>query len=151
MKTWKYFFPETDFCPQEESNNVQCAELKGGLMHYTWTVSFLLLVVSICMMIAQGSIAGALFLLFFVQGPMIVSLLFGCIVSSNRSQNLLLLSNLLYFCWFCYFYIQAFVSHLDPQSVLVMLTVGLCFLPVMIPFWVLALCFRKRDPDEHAL
>jgi predicted permease len=79
---------------------------------------------------------------------MLVSLLLGSVAASRRSLIILLISNLLYFCWFLWVYLSAFHFHPDPQAGIAFLFVGVYSLPVMIPLWIIAMCLRRSSQTQ---
>lgn len=87
---------------------------------------------------------GLLFFVPFTLGPLFVTLLLGFIVRRKLALGLLLTSTLIYFAWFLFIYLSAFYWHLDAQSAIALLIIGIYSLPVMIPLWIVA--WLKRKP-----
>lgn len=92
----------------------------------------------------SSNLAGVIFMTPFSLGPLFVTLSLAFKAESLLSQRLLLASTVAYSSWFAFAYLDAFVWHLDPQSALVLLFVGIYSLPVMLPLWVIAWWKRKN-------
>lgn len=85
-----------------------------------------------------ASLSGVLFILPFALGPLFVTLCLTFFCKRVLSLALLLVSAVAYTAWFFFVYLDAFHRHLDPQSAIVLLFVGIYSLPVMLPLWVAA-------------
>lgn len=99
-----------------------------------------------------GSPGGAVVLLAFYAGPILVTLLLSWKFQTNLAQAVLLASLPTYFAWIGYDLYNAFFANLDPQSGIVLIAVGIMSLPVMIPLWILAIILEvnwkpKRPSD----
>ena len=82
--------------------------------------------------------AGMAFFLPFYGTPLIVSIVLSIVSKNSFSQGILATTSLLYGIWFAYAMYFAFYVHLDPQSGLIILFVGIYSLPVMLPAWITA-------------
>jgi len=142
MKTFKWTVPEPTHHFSGEKPRLQISDVRSRLRSPLWIASALLFIVAFLLLLGKSSGGGAIIFLPFTFGPMIVSLLLGVAAASRRSLVILLLSNFLYFGWFLWVYLNAFYIHPDPQAGIAFLFVGLYSLPVMIPLWIVALCFR---------
>jgi hypothetical protein len=94
----------------------------------------------------SSTIGGVLFMALFSISPLLITLLLSFKAGSRLSQRLLLASTLVFSAWFALIYLDAFYWNIDPQSAIVLLTVGILSLPVMIPLWVIA--WWKRNPKS---
>ena len=90
--------------------------------------------------------------LFFVPitlGPHAVSHVLCFLLKSHRAAVVLSAGMLAYCAWFFFVYVDVFYVHLDPQSAIALLFVGVVALPLMIPVWVVAFALdraaKKRD------
>ncbi len=107
----------------------------------TWIV----LIAGFCLLGWQSStILGAFFFVPFALGPLILQLWFARIWPSRVSDRILAVAAIAYAAWFGYVYWDAFHAHLDPQSSIAMVFVGIWALPGMCVFWLCAFFFRKR-------
>lgn len=88
--------------------------------------------------------SGALFFVPFALGPLFVSLLLAAIAPNRSCQITLVIGSLLYSVWFGFVFLNAFYWHIDPQSSIAMIFIGIYSLPVMIPVWLLSLVLRHR-------
>jgi hypothetical protein len=73
--------------------------------------------------------------------------------SPYRSCQLILaIGTGLYSVWFGYIFLDAFYWNLDPQSAIALLFIGFYSLPVMIPIWLAALAYKRKNrlKDEQA-
>jgi hypothetical protein len=112
------------------------------------------------LMSKSESIFGTLFFIPFALGPLFVSL-FLTAVSQNKSlQIVLTIGSILYAAWFGFIFLSAFYWHVDPQSAIALIFVGIYSLPAMIPIWVGSLVLKHRtelkgeqdapsDGDKH--
>jgi hypothetical protein len=98
----------------------------------------------------KGSTAWAavLFLAPFSLGPLLITLILAFFCERAVSLALLLASTCLYSAWFAYVYLDAFYWHVDPQSAIAMVVVGIYSLPVMLPLWSVAYRMRKLPVDS---
>lgn len=94
-------------------------------------------------------IYGLVFFLPFALGPLFVTWCLGWLCGGRTSGYVLLAATGLYAAWFGYVYLSAFHWHLDPQSAIAMLFVGIYSLPVMLPLWIVA--FLKRGTKSIAI
>jgi hypothetical protein len=97
---------------------------------------FMLLLTIILYSMKSTPYYGAIFFLPFYGFPIIIIGISSFFLNRIISYIFLLLSLLLYGIFFVYTYYNAFYLHLDPQSGLIILFVGVYSLPVMIPLWV---------------
>lgn len=97
----------------------------------------------------SDTVLGALFFVPFSLGPLLVSLLLAAISPSRLSQRALLTGSVLYAAWFTFMYLEAFHWHLDPQSAIAMVFVGVLSLPVMIPVWIISLVGMRRQSSQN--
>ncbi len=84
-----------------------------------------------------------LFFVPFTLGPHAVSHVLCFLLKSHRAAMLLAVGMLVYAAWFFYVYVDAFYVHLDPQSSIALLFVGVVSLPVMVPIWAGALVLDR--------
>ena len=96
---------------------------------------------------------GTLFFLPFYSFPLIVNLVLSFKWKYFWSHVILAVSSLLYGLWFAYAMYDAFYVHLDPQSALIILFVGIYSLPVMVPAWIVASLLNshyiKKNPNPE--
>ncbi|RYD26564.1 MAG: hypothetical protein EOP87_22560 [Verrucomicrobiaceae bacterium] len=90
-----------------------------------------------------SDVAGLMFFLPFALGPLVVTWGLGWLCGSRISGWLLLASTARYSAWFGFIYLSAFHWHIDAQSAIALLFVGIYSLPVMLPLWILAFLKRK--------
>jgi hypothetical protein len=81
------------------------------------------------------SFRGVLFFIPFALGPQAITHAAIIRAKSVRGQFVLLAALLVYFAWFTLVYVDAFYVHLDPQSSIALLFVGIYSLPVLGVFW----------------
>lgn len=91
----------------------------------------------------KGSPGGAVFLLPFYAGPILVTLLLSSKFKTIWAQTVLLVSLPVYFAWIGYDLYNAFFVNLDPQSGIVLIVVGFMSLPVMIPLWIASMILNS--------
>lgn len=150
MKTFKWTVPE----PAHRFTEKQCLqipEVRGRIRSPLWMASASLFIVAFILLLGKSSGGGAFIFLPYAFGPMVVSLLLGAAAASRLSLAVLLLSNVLYFGWFLWVYVNAFHLHPDPQAGIAFIFVGLQSLPVMIPLWMVALFLRNHKAIESKL
>jgi hypothetical protein len=101
--------------------------------------------VSVCVALASksGPLLGFLFFVPFTLGPHAVSHALCFFVRSRWAEILLSVGMLGYVSWFFFVYVDVFYIHLDPQSSIALLFVGVVSLPVMIPVWAGALVIER--------
>jgi hypothetical protein len=83
-------------------------------------------------------VLGVLLLLMFGGGPPVVSIIVSICSKSSISQVILAGTSLLYGVWFAYIVYETFYVHPDPQSGIILVFVGICALPVLLPLWLIA-------------
>ena len=103
---------------------------------------FILIVMTFYLMAATS--AGSVVLMPFCGFPPIVAIVFSCLWKSLIANLLTVLSSIFYVPWFVYVVRDAFVVNIDPQSGLVMIFVGIFFLPVLLPLWGFAWFFEHK-------
>ena len=91
------------------------------------------------------SIIGALFFVPFALGPLFVSMKIAATAPYRSCQIILAIGTGLYAVWFGFIFLDAFYWHLDPQSAIALVFIGLYSLPVMIPIWLGALALKRRN------
>jgi len=98
---------------------------------------------------------GTIFALCFCGFPPIVSMVLSVKAKSPFSHIILATASLLYGIWFAYAMFDAFYVHVDPQSAIVIVFVGIYALPVLLPLWILAVVsnsyyvkFSNTDPGD---
>ncbi|MBK1834112.1 hypothetical protein [Roseibacillus ishigakijimensis] len=64
-------------------------------------------------------------------------------------QILLTVGSLLYGGWFAFVYLSAFHWHLDAQSSIALLFVGIYSLPIMIPIWLVSATVHRRRLNKN--
>ncbi len=144
MKTFAWTVPEPKHPCLGDRQVLQIPDVRSRLRHPFWITSAALFVLAVVLLLGQSSGgAGVLIFLPFTFGPMIVSLLLGAAAASRRSLLTLLISNILYFGWFLWVYVNAFHLHPDPQAGIAFLFVGIYSLPVMLSLWIVAMCLRR--------
>jgi hypothetical protein len=84
------------------------------------------------------SFYGVLFFIPFALGPQAIKHVAIIRAKSVKSQIVLLAALLAYFAWFTFVYVDAFYVHLDPQSAIALLFIGIYSLPVLGVFWWVA-------------
>ncbi len=65
--------------------------------------------------------------------------------NNKKSQLTLTIGSILYAAWFIFAYLDIFYWHLDPQSAVGLLLVGIYSLPIMGVIWMIAALFNKKD------
>jgi hypothetical protein len=90
-------------------------------------------------------IIGALFFVPFALGPLFVSLVIAATAPSRGCQIILAAGSVIYAAWFAFIFLDAFYWHVDPQSAIALVFIGIYSLPVMIPIWLSALVLRRRN------
>lgn len=116
-------------------------------MHFSFWVTCLVLAVGCIVLLSESSsIGGTLFFIPFSLGPLLVSIALTFYVWSRLSLIILAGGSVLYGVWFGYVYMSAFHWHIDPQSAIALLFVGIYSLPAMIPVWLIAWVFRGSAP-----
>ena len=97
------------------------------------------------------SVSGVLFFIPFALGPLFVSLMLAAIEHERSCQITLIIGSVLYAVWFGFVFLDAFYWHIDPQSSIALIFIGIYSLPVMIPVWIVFLVLRRRNKtsDEH--
>ena len=113
-----------------------------------WVTCLILAVGCIVLLSESSSIGGALFFIPFSFGPLLVSIALTFYVWSRFSLLVLAVGSSLYGVWFGYVYMSAFHWHIDPQSAIALLFVGIYSLPVMIPVWLIVWAFRGSSPKR---
>jgi hypothetical protein len=88
---------------------------------------------------------GAAFFVPFVFGPMFVTHVAVWWAKATTSQFILTLALVSYFAWFLYVYVDVFCIHLDPQSAIALLFVGVYSLPVMLVLWLLTFVMEMKS------
>lgn len=110
----------------------------------TFVVTGILFLAGIGALAAKSADASGLaFIVPLALGPMAVTLLLTCFCHRPLSLALLMTSTVLYAAWFFLVYLDVFYWHLDPQSAIALLFVGIYSLPVMLPLWAVAILKRK--------
>ena len=89
-------------------------------------------------------VGAMLFMLPFYGFPPIVSIVLSARSKCPISQVIPAGTSLLYGIWFAIVVYDSFYVHLDAQSGLVMIFVGIYFLPVLLPLWIVAHVMEKR-------
>lgn len=143
MDTFKCSIPGPKHHPYGETPKKRWHE---RIRNPFWITSFIVFITALLLLQSKSSSpAGLLFFIPFSFGPMIVSLLLGLWTASKRSSLILLASNLLYFSWFLWVYLDVFYIHIDPQSPIAFVFIGIVALPVMTPLWVVALILERKS------
>ena len=99
---------------------------------------------------------GTIAFLLFCGFPPVVSIMLSMGSKNPLPHIILTTASLLYGGWFAYVVYNAFFVHLDPQSGIAVLLVGIFSLPVMVPLWILAPCLdlyltKKYAPIPHVV
>ena len=84
-----------------------------------------------------------LFFLSFALGPYIVNSIYSLFVKKISSGIVLLVLNFLYIFWASYIYHDAMVVHVDPQSAIALLFIGIYAFPVLLVFWILIFIWER--------
>ncbi|RBP46543.1 hypothetical protein DES53_102934 [Roseimicrobium gellanilyticum] len=125
--------------------------MRNGMRAPAFLVTLAVLAAGMLVLLSiSDSLLGALFFLPFSLGPLFVSLILAAKSPGRLSQRLLLASSILYAVWFGYIYLEAFHWHVDPQSAVAMVFIGLLSLPVMIPVWIVSLLQIGRSTAPGA-
>jgi hypothetical protein len=93
-------------------------------------------------------LSGAFFFVPFSLGPLFISLILAFISPIRSCQTTLVVGSLLYAAWFGFVFLNAFYLHLDPQSALALLFIGIYSLPVMIPIWLVTLALKHHNKNK---
>ena len=123
--------------------------MKSSVNFAFWVTCLVLAVGCIVLLSRSSSIGSALFFMPFSLGPLLVSIALTFYVWSRLSLVILSTGSGLYGIWFGYVYMSAFHWHLDPQSAIALLLVGIYSLPAMIPVWLIAWAFRGSAPQSN--
>jgi len=99
---------------------------------------------------AVNMLLGVLFFLPFCGFPPIVSMVIAGYSKHHVSQILAVVASLLYGVWFTYAMYDCFYVHVDPQSALIIIFVGIYALPVLLPLWITAHIFEIRHRKKQA-
>jgi hypothetical protein len=109
------------------------------------TTAILVIIGTIMLMSESDPFFGALFFVPFALGPLLVSLAIAAKSPYRSCQLILTISSLLYAAWFVLVFLDVFYWHLDPQSAIAFLFVGIYSLPIMIPVWLTTLMLRRKN------
>jgi hypothetical protein len=109
------------------------------------TTGFLLVVGTLILMSKSEPINGALFFVPFALGPLFISLVIAATSPYRSCQIILTVGSGVYAVWFGFVFLDAFYWHLDPQSSIALISIGIYSLPVMIPIWLITLVLRRRN------
>jgi peptidoglycan/LPS O-acetylase OafA/YrhL len=99
-------------------------------------------IVVYCFAFGREGLQAVLFFFPFTMTPLIFQ---GCMAASWKSlgsQITLLLATIGYVAWFTYLYVDVTIIHLDPQSPIAFLFVGIYALPVLAVLWLIAYSFE---------
>ena len=150
MKTFRWTVPEPTHHFAGHDSTLEIATVSDRLRSPLWIASALIFGIAFLLLLSQSDGAGILFFLPLTFSPMLVSLGLGAAAASKRSLITLLLSNILFFLWFLYVYLNAFYWYPDPQAGIAFIFVGFYSLPVMIPLWVVALMLRRGQSKKKS-
>ena len=135
---------------QHGTRRIVCILFSMAMFNHT--LAFIIWVI-VCVALASksDSFVGAILFVPFTLGPHAVTHAMCFLLKSRRSATLLGIGMLGYVSWFFFVYIDVFYVHLDAQSSIALLFVGLVSLPVMIPVWLGAFAFEQRAKihDEY--
>ena len=95
-----------------------------------------------------GMVLGIVFFMPFCGFPLIVSLLLSAHTKNLCSHILLLTASLFYGIWFvCVMYNTFFINldHLNVQNALIICGAGICFLPILLPLWIIAMRLNQNN------
>ncbi len=98
----------------------------------------------VLLVIKSSSLWGALFLIPFSLGPVLINMVFALALNSKRSQITLSIGSVIYAIWFGLVYLSAFYWHIDAQSSIALLFIGIYSLPIMILIWIVAHTLNKK-------
>jgi hypothetical protein len=79
-------------------------------------------------------------------GPFFITLWLSWILRGNPSQAILTLAALCYGAWLTYDYHDIVFGNFDLTGRDVIILMGICVIPVMVPFWLVAFVVRRRRP-----
>ena len=144
MKPFAQIIPKSGDYYYSGSRRLELPDIRIRIRHPFWIISAVMFLLAFSLLLSQSSgVMGVLLLLLpLTFGPMIVSLILGAFVGSQRSLLTLLISNVLYSFWVLWAYLIAFYFYPDPQAGIIFVFVGIYSLPVMMPMWVVAIYFR---------
>jgi len=95
-----------------------------------------------------GIVLGIAFFMPFCGFPLIVSLLLSAHTKNLFSHILLLMASFFYGIWFvCVMYNTFFINldHLNIQNALIICVAGICFLPLLLPLWIIAMRLNQNS------
>ena len=146
MKTFEQIIQKPGDYYYSGSRRLELPDIRSRIRNPFWVISAVIFLMAFSLLLSQsGGVMGVLLLLLpLTFGPMIVSLILGAAVGSQRSLLTLLISNILYSFGVLWAYFHAFYFYPDPQAGLVFLFVGIYSLPVMIPMWIAAVYCRHH-------
>ena len=107
--------------------------------------AFLILIGTFALMSESDPMAGALFFIPFALGPLFISLAISLYSPYRSCQIILGVSSVVYGVWFSFVFLSAFYWHIDAQSAITLLFIGIYSLPVMIPCWIVSLVLRNKN------
>ena len=86
---------------------------------------------------ARDSVMAALFFFPFTMTPLVINAVAVCRVKTFAARGILLFSTAAYSGWGTWLYIDVFYIHIDPQSSIALLFMGIFASPVLILLWLL--------------
>lgn len=95
-----------------------------------------------CVFFGREGLQAVLFFFPFTMTPLVFQ---GCMAASWKSlggQLTLLLATIGYIAWFVYVYVDVMILHLDPQSAIVFLFVGIYAVPALAVLWLISYSFE---------
>lgn len=111
--------------------------------------TIIILALGVAALLAKSEpVLSGLFFVPFALGPLFVSIFLSIISPSKSCQITLSIGSILYALWFGYIYLDAFYWHLDPQSAIALVFIGIYSLPVMILVWIITLVLRKKHNSK---
>jgi CDP-diglyceride synthetase len=120
--------------------------MKLGAKSPAFLATAILLAVGILVLMTESEpVIGALFFVPFALGPLLVSLAIATKSPYLSCQIILTVGSVLYGTWFGFVFLDAFYWHVDPQSAIALLFIGIYSLPIMIPIWLTTLALRRRN------
>ena len=121
-------------------------KMKSGIKSPAFLTTALLLVVgTLVLMSTSEQLIGALFFVPFALGPLFVSLVIAVNSPYRSCQIILTVGSGLYSAWFGFVFLNAFYYHVDAQSSIALIFIGIFSLPIMIPIWLITLVLRRRN------
>ena len=121
------------------------SSMKDGVKSPAFLITAAILIVGIIALPESSSPIVTLLGVFFVFGPLFITLIVSIISAHRTCQLILVGGSVFYALWFGWVYMSALHWEKSSQSGLAFLGVGVVSLPVMIPIWVSTLIIRRKQ------